>query len=205
MLFCKASYISILFWLKSMGVTPNKTTMFRFYLWMGCILSWIIILITGTYQFLLYVIILTIPIWLLDKVDGDLARHTDQMTNEGKVLDPFIDKIKVYSGFFVLSFDLPKFIWFFMILLLFLDLVSNNMRKYQNPNFTGANQWGKFKLAFQVCSLLTLAIHIFLNKTMLDLHFFDLIFLFLGVMSLVIATICATISVVIRLKQIKGN
>ncbi|MDD4151473.1 MAG: CDP-alcohol phosphatidyltransferase family protein [Candidatus Gracilibacteria bacterium] len=92
----KASYISILFWLKSMGVTPNKTTMFRFYLWMGCIFSWMIIRYTETYQFLLYIIILTIPIWLLDKVDGDLARYTDQMTDEGKVLDPFIDKIKVY-------------------------------------------------------------------------------------------------------------
>jgi len=201
----KASYISILFWLKSMGVTPNKTTMFRFYLWMGCILSWIIILITGTYQFLLYVIILTIPIWLLDKVDGDLARHTDQMTNEGKILDPFIDKIKVYSGFFVLSLDLSKNIWICMILMLFLDLFSNYMRKFQDPTYTGANKWGKYKLACQVSTLLNLAIYIFLSKTMLDFHLYDFLFLFLGVMSLILALIFATISVIIRLKQIKSN
>ena len=108
---------------------------------------------------------------ITDAYDGHLARKYNQITAEGKFLDPLADKILVVSAF--ISFAVIEIIDFWMVgLIIFRDLFITGLRLVMSSNgfeFV-TSKLSKYKTAFQLTIIiLTL---IFISIDGLDMRVF---------------------------------
>ena len=108
---------------------------------------------------------------ITDAYDGHLARKYNQITPEGKFLDPLADKILVLSAF--ISFALINIIDFWMVgLIIFRDLFVTGLRFIMSSRgfeFV-TSKLSKYKTAFQLTIIiLTL---IFISIEGLDINIF---------------------------------
>ena len=144
--------------MKKMNV-PNKLTVLRI-----CLVPIIVIIslinIPGEF--------LGIPIeyWLMDilfiiasitdKLDGDLARKNNQITNFGKFLDPIADKILVVSAFIILVGEqkLPTWVPIIVIFREFVVSAYRLITVQSNGKVIAANKWGKIKTASQMVAII---------------------------------------------------
>lgn len=196
-------YINFLWVLKYNKITPNRVTWFRLELWGALVVAWLYIIhVSHRFEFLLILILISIPIWLLDRVDGDLARYTDQITESGAELDPFVDKIMIYSGYLILSIDLfyPRLIALFLISLI-LDLTSTYLRSYQPVGKKGAISWGKYKLTSQVISSIFLALAVYLGLCCSQI--FEPIMVLIGFIFLIISIVMSMVSLSVKIYDFK--
>lgn len=193
----RTKYHSFLWYLANKGITPNQVTIGRTLMFLIVIILW---MIAREYQYslvLIVLIIISLPIWLLDMVDGDLARITKQMTDMGKWLDPLADKVKFYLAMLAFSFDLYSFEYTLVFLMFLLDLFSTFIRKFQLPENKGANSFGKIKLCFQVFAIILYALYIYAKMKLEYYIYIDYIHDF-AEYSLMIAILLGAISVTIR-------
>ena len=108
---------------------------------------------------------------ITDAYDGHLARKYNQITPEGKFLDPLADKILVLSAF--ISFALINIIDFWMVgIIIFRDLFVTGLRFIMSSRgfeFV-TSKLSKYKTAFQLTIIiLTL---IFISIEGLDINIF---------------------------------
>lgn len=138
---------------------PNKLTVLRI-----CLVPIIVIIslinIPGEF--------LGIPIeyWLMDilfiiasitdKLDGELARKNNQITNFGKFLDPIADKILVVSAFIILVGEqkLPTWVPIIVIFREFVVSAYRLITVQSNGKVIAANKWGKIKTASQMVAII---------------------------------------------------
>src|ERR1019366_5921765 len=85
--------------------TANKITILRILLIPFFVVELIYYVETGN-EIHRFVAILSFAVAaILDGVDGYIARHYNQISELGKILDPLADKLLLVSGVVVLSFD----------------------------------------------------------------------------------------------------
>jgi len=128
-----------------LGISPNQITLGRFLFFIPGWLSWFyrhdLAEYTGMpwqlFGALASVVVTTVI--LFDIVDGALARETGQVSDQGKVLDPLIDKLITYStlGLFWTTINHLG-----LLILFGLDVTSTLLRGVQ---VEGANDFGKSK------------------------------------------------------------
>ena len=98
---------------------------------------------------------------ITDAYDGHLARKYNQITPEGKFLDPLADKILVISAF--ISFAVIEIIDFWMVgLILFRDLFVTGLRLAMSSrgfDFV-TSKLSKYKTAFQLTIIILTLIFI---------------------------------------------
>ena len=141
---------------------PNKLTIFRIILVLGLVLVPILEgvgVITGEFLqiptafWIMNVIFIVASI--TDKLDGSIARKTNQVTTFGKFLDPIADKILVLSALIVLVGynKIPSWI---PIIILFRELLVSGYRLVasQNGKVIAASKWGKIKTATQMIAII---------------------------------------------------
>ena len=107
---------------------------------------------------------------ITDAYDGHIARKYDQITPEGKFLDPLADKILVTSAF--ISFAYIGVIEFWMVgIIIFRDLFITGLRLViSSSGFEFVtSSISKYKTAFQL--ILIIITLIFLSIKDLDAHF----------------------------------
>ena len=108
---------------------------------------------------------------ITDAYDGHLARKYNQITPEGKFLDPLADKILVLSAF--ISFALINIIDFWMVgIIIFRDLFVTSLRFIMSSRGFEfiTSKLSKYKTAFQLTIIiLTL---IFISIEGLDINIF---------------------------------
>tara|TARA_Y100000591_G_scaffold272827_1_gene248496 strand:+ start:320 stop:847 length:528 start_codon:yes stop_codon:yes gene_type:complete len=119
----------------------------------------------------IYALFVFIVAAITDAYDGHLARKYNQVTPEGKFLDPLADKILVVSTF--ISFAIIEIIDFWMVgLIIFRDLFITGLRLIMSSSgfeFV-TSKLSKYKTAFQLTIIiLTL---IFLSIEGLDVGAF---------------------------------
>jgi CDP-diacylglycerol--serine O-phosphatidyltransferase len=128
-----------------LGISPNQITVGRLLFFIPGWLAWVYrqelaVQIGLPWQLIgaLSMIAVTTVI-IFDIVDGALARETGQVSDEGKILDPIVDKLITYStlGLFWSAIDRVG-----LLILLGLDLASTFLRGVQ---VQGANDFGKSK------------------------------------------------------------
>ena len=100
-----------------------------------------------------------------DKVDGYLARSRGQVTDFGKFLDPFADKLLVFSALLLLLDQGFVNVWFVFIILFREFLVSAlRMVASASGEVIAADQLGKAKTAVTMVSLCGFYIAFFLSS-----------------------------------------
>ena len=111
---------------------------------------------------LVYIIICAVFIIaaITDKIDGDLARKWNQVTDFGKFLDPVADKLLVTSMLIYLA--IPHFVSatmvipvFCVIIMIVRDLVVDALRLVATTRHVvlAANNWGKAKTVLQMVAI----------------------------------------------------
>lgn len=95
-----------------------------------------------------------------DAIDGALARTRNQITDWGKMFDPFADKLLICSTVFIIILKYVD-IWagwviiFLEILIIIAALIQKKMGRVVQ-----ANLWGKIKMNLQVLGVVLLLISI---------------------------------------------
>ncbi len=179
-----------------LGISPNQVTMGRlfcffpgWFIWyyrndLATSLGWPWQVIAIIAMVIVFIVI------TFDIVDGALARETGQVSEQGKILDPIVDKLITYS---TLALFWPSITRIGFFILLGLDLSSTFLRGSQ---VHGANQFGKRKAFAQNISKLFFALAIVCNIPHLNLA---------GNLLIWLAIVLASISVGVRVLSPKAQ
>lgn len=97
---------------------------------------------------------------ITDKIDGDLARRNNEVTDFGKFLDPVADKLLVNSTLIYLAiphFDENQMVipLYCIIIMIVRDLVVDALRLVASSKgvVLAANNWGKAKTVLQMFAI----------------------------------------------------
>ena len=93
---------------------------------------------------------------ITDKLDGYIARSTNQITNFGKFLDPIADKILVLAAL-ILLVEFNKLPAWIPIIVLFREFVVSGYRLIASTNggeVIAASTWGKLKTVTQMIAII---------------------------------------------------
>lgn len=93
---------------------------------------------------------------ITDKLDGSIARATNQITTFGKFLDPIADKILVLSAMLILV-EIDKLPAWIPIVVLFREFVVSGYRLLEvekGGKVIAASVWGKLKTVTQMIAII---------------------------------------------------
>lgn len=111
---------------------------------------------TGATIFAFAAFALYVLLSLTDKVDGDLARKRQEVTDFGKFLDPIADKLLVFSALLLLLEHGYVNVWYVFIIMFREFLVSAlRMVASANGEVIAADKLGKWKTATTMVALCT--------------------------------------------------
>src|SRR3954463_3238266 len=99
---------------------------------------------------------------LTDGLDGYLARHRNQVTTLGMLLDPLADKLWITAGFVSLVQFNPKMVpaWIAVVIIGREFLVSGLRSIAASEGFTiEASDLGKFKMVVQIVAIVAAIVH----------------------------------------------
>ena len=146
---------------------PNKLTVFRMILVPVFLAVAMIPFDWGAYA---AVGVFTIAM-LTDKLDGDIARKRNLITDFGKFMDPIADKLLVTGGMLVLLSWGRMYVWSVFVILAREFLVSAlRMMEAKTGKVVAASWWGKIKTTLQNIGIIVLL----LPFTNIDIWFTDL-------------------------------
>ncbi len=137
-----------------LGISPNQITLGRLIFFVPSWLMWIykddLAQLTGlSWLFFGYLAFFAVTtVIFFDIVDGALARATGQVSDQGKFLDPIVDKLITY---FTLALFWSVINQIALLILFTLDVASTFLR---GAHVHGANQFGKKKALSQNLSKL---------------------------------------------------
>ncbi len=191
----KKLFVKFVRWIGyDLGISPNQVTIGRFFCFIPGWLVWfyrhdLARLMDLPWQlFGILAMVIVFIVIAFDIVDGALARETGQVSDQGKILDPIVDKLITYSTLALFWDDITKYGFF---ILLTLDLMSTFLRGSQ---VQGANLFGKRKAFSQNISKLFFALAVIWNLPQLSL---------MGNLLIWLAVVLASISVGIRILPAK--
>lgn len=138
---------------------PNKLTIFR-------ILLVPVMVIIPFFNISGEILDVPISMWLInlifiiasitDKLDGTIARATNQITTFGKFLDPIADKILVLAAMMMLV-EMNKLPAWIPIIILFREFVVSGYRLIaveKGGKVVAASVWGKLKTVTQMIAII---------------------------------------------------
>ena len=146
----KTLFFKFVRWLGyNLGISPNQITWGRLIIFIPGWFTWIFKNELATWSGLpwqlfgsLAILVVTTVI-IFDLVDGALARETDQVSDQGRIIDPLVDKLITYSTLVVFWSAIDRV---GLVVLFALDMASTFLRGVQ---VEGANQFGKKKALSQ--------------------------------------------------------
>lgn len=161
-------------------VTPNHVTVLRFLLTPFAIWGLAVGAFAWSIPFFLFVA-------FTDVIDGSLARLRNQVTEWGSLYDPIADKILISLAAVVVVTGVVG--WWLTVLMIFAELVVvvGALHHKHDGGVIMANAWGKTKMFTQVLGVTLL---------LCSLAFQLPLFVFLGMVVLVLSLVLALISVV---------
>jgi len=132
-----------------LGITPNQITWGRLVIFIPGWLSWVFKNELASWSglpwqfFGTFALLIVTTVILFDLVDGALARETAQVSDQGRIIDPLVDKLITYSTLVLFWSAIDRV---GLIVLFVLDIASTFLRGAQ---VEGANQFGKKKALSQ--------------------------------------------------------
>lgn len=144
---------------------PNKLTIFRIILVPIMIIIALIDIPGELFGISITCIILDIIFIIAsitDKLDGHIARTTNQVTNFGKFLDPIADKVLVIVAMIILV-EMGKLPAWIPSIVVFREFIVSGYRLVaveNGGNIIAANMWGKLKTVTQMIAIIVAFIDI---------------------------------------------
>ena len=139
---------------------PNRLTLMRF-------LLAIVFFVFLSYSYYTIAFGAFVLAWLTDWLDGYVARKKGLLTDFGRIADPFVDKIIVCGGVFILIQHDNNIIPAWMVVVIVArEFLVNSIRSYSESKGIefGATMWGKAKMFVQSFTIsLTLMSFAFLS------------------------------------------
>ncbi len=137
---------------------PNKLTIFRVILVFVILIIQLVGIKSDVYGIPLTFIIIDIIFIIAsitDKLDGYIARKTNQVTTFGKFLDPIADKILVITAMIILVEYQKISTWIPAIVIMREFIVSGYrlIAVQKNGEVIAANVWGKLKTVTQMIAI----------------------------------------------------
>lgn len=174
-------------WKKEIVSIPNLLSLFR----IALIPVYVVIYLsaTETHQFAIAAMILAVSC-LTDMIDGKIARQYNMITNLGKVLDPFADKLTQFILTICLSLKHPVMI---PVLILFFSkelfqFIASIVNYRRGKVLSGALFVGKICTTVLFASLITLVMFPHLKqRTISIISIVDLLFLSVTFISYIFA------------------
>ncbi len=154
-------------WKKEIFTVPNLLSLFRLVL--IPVYARIYLTATEDYQYLLAGSIMALSC-ITDLIDGKIARHFNQITNLGKVLDPVADKITQFTLTLCLSLKYPVLnpvLALFLVKEIF-QLVVGLAFLLKGRMLSGALMAGKVCTTFLFVSLIALVLFPKMNPAAVD-------------------------------------
>lgn len=135
------------------SVKPNHVTVVRF------ILTPPVVLLLWLDHYWIGLVIFLLAAFT-DAIDGAMARTRNQITDWGKMFDPFADKLLICSAVFIIILKYVDF-WagWVIIILETLIIIAALIQKHQG-RVVQANLWGKIKMNLQVLGVVLLLLSI---------------------------------------------
>ncbi|MCF7857909.1 MAG: CDP-diacylglycerol--glycerol-3-phosphate 3-phosphatidyltransferase [Candidatus Cloacimonetes bacterium] len=138
---------------------PNSLTLLRILL--VPVFFWLVYYYDGTYNYL-WATIVFILASITDIFDGLLARKFEVVTNFGKIMDPFADKLLILLAFYALvqkPLEMMSVYVFYIILAR--EIIISLLRQHYTIKkiYVSANIWGKIKTAFQMTSIISALVY----------------------------------------------
>ena len=98
---------------------------------------------------------------LTDMLDGKIARKYNLVTNFGKFMDPFADKLLVCSAL-ICMIELRELPAWMVIIIISREFIISGFRLVASDNgvVIAASYWGKFKTTFQMIGVVLLIFNI---------------------------------------------
>lgn len=149
----------LILWMIPQWVLPNSIT------WLRVFLTPFVIYVTyrGWYS-------IGIPLFIFtaftDAVDGSLARTRNQITDFGKLFDPFADKFLVGSMVVLLVFKHLNPIIGYIIIGVELIFIIFGLARRSHGRIEQANVWGKIKMFLQVVAVCAILIGLALGSAL---------------------------------------
>ena len=105
---------------------------------------------------------------ITDKIDGNWARKSKQVTDLGAFLDPLADKMLINLAFLVLVYLNVVPLWVFAVILI-RDFAVDGMRMMaaRNNITIAASFYGKLKTTVQMTALIILLLNLIVNNDIL--------------------------------------
>ena len=146
----KTLFFKFVRWLGyDLGITPNQITWGRLIIYIPGWFTWVFKNELAAWSGLPWQLFGTLAclvvttVIIFDLVDGALARETNQVSDQGRIIDPLVDKLIIYSALFVFWSAIDRV---GLTVLFALDMASTFLRGVQ---VEGANQFGKKKALSQ--------------------------------------------------------
>jgi len=160
---------------------PNKLTIFRIIL----VPVLVIIALLDVPNKWIFVNLVFIIASITDKLDGDIARKTNQVTTFGKFLDPLADKILVLSAMMILVEigEIPAWIPIIVITREFVVSGYRLIAVEQNGEVIAASIWGKIKTVTQMIAIILAFISVHMGNNLI--HIITMIIMIISVIATV--------------------
>lgn len=100
---------------------PNIITVFRLFIA-------VVDIVLMFFNFWIVAFVFGMFFWILDAVDGNLARRLKQVTNQGVFLDLISDKFLMVSTFLMIGLKLNVVFFYLGLLMLFRDCIMDFLR-----------------------------------------------------------------------------
>ncbi len=112
-----------------------------------------------------------------DVLDGFFARHLEQHSELGYILDPVADKLAISAGIFALVLSKSTFpLWAFFVIVTrdVLIVLGNGVLAYKAKMITRSNLWGKCTSFFLSISLMFYLLRPIMSRLPNNIEFYSL-------------------------------
>ncbi len=183
---------------------PNRLTLFRIILVPVFVIFMMVTERLGEWNYLIALIIFVVAS-LTDLFDGRIARKRNLITDFGKFMDPLADKLLVCSALIcLLSIGLIP-AWA-LVIIIGREFVISGFRLIaaEHQIVIAAGIWGKLKTVFQMVSVILFLVSLSLNAfigeslsgTYTAMEWFQVIVLFLALVTFYICVVLTVISMI---------
>lgn len=162
----------------------------------------VVALVFMLFDFWMFAFIFILLFWILDAVDGKLARKLKQVTDQGVFLDLMSDKFLMVSSFLIIGIKINMIFFYLALLMLLRDYIMDFLRSLSasKSHILSPDRIGKFKGILFIIAMMGMI----LNKALWSYDYFQTIMIVFGATGIVLGYITLVLSIMKNRKLLES-